>query len=69
MTPTNTPPDSNFNSGPSPKPNSPTWQLWAMRIVSVAIALYLIFGVILPNARERMKDDHGQTPQASAPAP
>ena len=68
MTPIDPTPGNNFSSGPPPKPTQPAWQVWAIRIVSLAVALYMIFGVILPNARERMKDDHGQNPQASAQA-
>ena len=68
MTPINPTPGSNFSSGPSPKPNSPAWQLWAMRIVCIAIGLYLIFGVALPGYRARQAQLNGPSPQASAPA-
>ncbi len=68
MTPIDPQPGSNFSSGPPLKPTQPAWQIWARRLIIIAITLYMIFGVILPNARERWKDDHGQNPSAPAPA-
>ena len=56
------------NSNPAPKPGPPAWQLWALRVIMVAVTLYVIFHVIIPDYRARQALIDGPTPQSSAPA-